>query len=114
MRSKIKNLLSQKYDLQQQIDMEIERYINNTEGNLLYISDHALIRYMERQEQFVFTSKDDRDKIKELPISPEQIREQMLTREDQERIVRMRGDKYTKNGLSFICRYLTIITVLKE
>lgn len=106
--------MAKKYDLQNEIDMEVEKYIESTEGNLVYISDHALIRYMEREKGFKFKSNIQQEMIKELPYPPEKIRAEMLTRSDQEKIVRRKGERFRKNDLTFVVKSLTVITVLKE
>ena len=56
----------------------------------------------------------NKEMIKELPYPPEQIRKEMLSREDQERILKRKGDMYRKDGTVYVVKYLTVITTLKD
>jgi hypothetical protein len=112
-RKELKELLIQKTELQKKIDSLIEEYITETQGdNLLFITDHAIVRYMERVKGYNFKSDNDKDKIKELSRSPESIRKEMLSYDDQLRIIRQKGERYNKGNVVYITKNLAVITVM--
>jgi len=88
---------------------KVQEYINSTKGDLLYITDHAKVRYLERKEKFTLVGDTDQEKL--ASVSVFNLREKMLTREDQEKILLQDITEYRKEGMRFIISNLTVITV---
>ena len=84
------------------------------EGPYIYISDHAIVRYMERVKGFQFIGQTDQEKIEELTMPPERIRKQILSTEEQKEILSKNIKFYKKGDFKYVINNLTLITIIKD
>ena len=79
----------------------------------IYISDHAIRRYLERVKGFTLNDElTDEEYVRQIVIPPEVIRDEMLTIEEDRKILRGQRSIFHRGEYSYIVKELTIITVL--
>ena len=99
------------YKLTQSITEEYIRKLDGKRG--IFISDHAMVRYMERVKNYTFdSSMTDTEKLSTLRIPPQRIRKEMLSLEEDRTILRGQKTLYNKGKYSYLIKELTIVTVL--
>ena len=112
-RDKLKELLKQKKELVEKIVEATRDYVRSTDSNLLYITDHAIARYLERVLKMNFPEDlSDEEKIYAGGIPPEQIRKEILSKEDELKILYGDLKYYNKGNIKLIADNLAILTVL--
>ena len=114
-RTQLKELYQQRLDLMRNMSALTEEYIQECgDKPLLYITEHAIVRYLERMKGYTFDeSLKDVDKLATIEIPPERVREMMLTHDEQKAIVAGMKSVYTKDGAKYVIKNLSVITTIK-
>ena len=110
-RKQIAETYSQIEALKSLRESQLKDYIS-TSSNYIYISDHALVRYIERVENILLLGNTDREKLQSFPTHRE-YRTDVLTKEEQKTILEQDKGYFVKNGYTYILRNLTLITIIK-
>ena len=105
--------------LQQEIAELQEEYISSHTA-LLYITEHAMCRFIERELNFsLYTHRNDDNEANTLMsfcnasrMHPSKIREMMLTYDEQAHIVRNNIGYFKKGNCAFIIKNLSVTTVV--
>ena len=113
LRKRIKEKMELRDKLNEELQKDMYEYAQ-TPGPYIYVTEHAIIRYMERVKGFKFKSDNDIDKIKELPYPPERIRTEMMSLGEQREAVIKRTRFWRKNGFIYVINALTLVTVLED
>ena len=118
-RTKLKAALQWKEKIEKEIDVLTDEYLEEFKGeHLIWISDHAIIRYIERVELFYVPEStiSEKDRVAKwfsvMKINPETFRNGILTLQEQEDIVRKRKTSYSKNGFRYLIKNLTLISII--
>ena len=113
-RTELKTLFRQRAKLSDEITVATEEYIHACgDGPLLYITEHAIVRYLERVKKLVFNDKlSDLEKLKAGNIPPEKVRAEMLSQDEQIDIVRGMRHTHQVGEVRFIIENLTVVTVI--
>jgi len=90
---------------------KVHEYINGTKGDLLFISDHAKVRFLERSENLLLLGDTDKERLLSAGTNAYNLRERMLSRADQEEILKKDIKRYYKNKMRYIILNLTVVTV---
>ncbi len=78
----------------------------------IYISDHAIVRYLERVKGQEFDdSLTDENKLKDCGYIGH-IRDEMLSLDEDREILRNRKSFFFKDGYGYIIKELAVVTVL--
>ena len=115
-REHLKKLYREKHNIHGQIASKTSAYINALEPDEhgIYITDHAIVRYLERVCGVVFPCDlSDEDKLKWYKVPPETVRKEMLTLEDDRTILNKQKGFYIKYDYAYIIKELTLVTVIK-
>ena len=115
-RKQLIEYLFAKESLQSRIKTAKQRYITACQDTpLIYISDHATVRYMERVQHIQFTEGEDGDKLhqytRENNINIRKLRSEILSNPEMRHIVENEIKRYTKQGFTYIIDKLSLITV---
>lgn len=80
----------------------------------LYVSDHAIVRYLERVKgiELPTTELSDYDTLMSLNIDIESVRKEIVSIEQSREILRRQYRYFRLNGYSLIIKNLTIVTVI--
>ena len=113
LRDQIKEKMRLRDKLNEELQVLMNEYVK-TPGPYIYISEHAIVRFMERVKGFEFKAKEDTDKIKELPYPPEKIRAEIMSVDEQREAAIKRVRFWKKNGFVYVINALTLITVYRE
>jgi hypothetical protein len=89
----------------------IKEYVKSTPGALLYITDHAKVRFLERGENLLLLGTSDKERLLSAGKAVYNLRDRMLSREEQERILLNDLTRWHRGTLTFIIANLTVITV---
>ena len=115
-RDKLRTLLSSRESINRDIRRTIPKYLNTipTNSMALYITDHAIARYLERVILHPrCEGQTDEDYIFSYHIAPQAVREQIITPKDSRYIVKNDITLYRINSIySVIIRNLNIVTVI--
>jgi hypothetical protein len=103
-----------KYKVQSLTDIYMNELGDNDFG--IYITDHAIIRYLERVKGvFVpaeLNNTSDIVKLKSLNIEPAEVREEMLTIKEDRSILLKQISRYNRGQYSYIIKELAVVTVI--
>ena len=115
-RTDLKNLYSQRTKIQTALLEATEKYIEECgDSPLLYITEHAIVRYLERVKGKTFDeSLSDADKLRTQGWPPEKVREQMLTKAQQLDVVKHARSRLNIGEFTYIIKNLSVITVTKK
>ena len=79
----------------------------------LYFTDHSMVRYAERVMGIWFEGGvSDTDRLKTLGMSPEKLREEICTHDDEVNIISRSITVYRKEGYSLVVSGLTVVTII--
>jgi hypothetical protein len=114
-RKELKELLKKREELHTDIQRLSVKYVEEyKDGRLIYITDHAIVRYMERILGMQLEGNTDREKIEHSNIPPENIRKLMLSKDDETEIV-LRGKNFHEtDNCVLVCQTLAVVTVIKK
>lgn len=114
-RQKLKVLYRERGAISNEISDYTYRYLEELNDNKgIYITDHAIRRYLERVLNYSFSSDlSDIECIKEVRIPPEKLREDILSLEEDRIILNKRLGFYKKGDFGYIVRELSLITIIK-
>ncbi len=113
MRQKIKDIEQQIEDLNTIKQKYIDIYLKE-ESSYIYISDHALVRYIERIENILLLGNTDKEKLASFNVDLGYYRRKVLSKEEQRRILKEDKGWFRKDNVTFIVKNLTLITVIKK
>jgi len=115
-RDKLKEAIIVRDNSMETVSQLTTSYINALGTNRgIYISDHAIVRYLERVKGVTFNnSLTDAAKLDNYWQAPEEIREEMLTLEEDRFILKKQLHFYRRpnTNYGYIIKNLTITTVL--
>ena len=113
-RDKLKYLYKHIDDIKSDISTITTDYINDLGGDKgIYISDHAIVRYLERIENYSFNKGfTDSEKLNSYPGYIKDIRDIMLTLEEDRKILLNQKPFFNRGKYSYIIKELTVVTVL--
>ena len=89
-------------------------------ADYIYITDHAIIRYLERVLDLgthtLNGSEEDKvnQYLKIAGMSGKSIRDTILTRGEQRTIMQQQISRYSKDGMIYIIKNLTLITIVPD
>jgi len=99
--------------LRQSIQADTEQYIESLQGGRgLFISDHAIVRYLERVKGWTFRTETDKSKLNEYCGYLGKIREEMLTLDEDREILTSQKTTFRKGNCLYVIKELAIVTVL--
>jgi len=115
LRTELKEKYNELYDMRTSIQCTTEAYIKELDGRRgIYISDHAIRRYLERVKGFTLNDElSDIDYIRQVVVPLEVIRDEMLTLVEDREILRGQKQMYKRGRYSYIIKELCIVTVLQ-
>jgi len=93
-------------------DQKVDIYLR-TAKDILHISEHAKVRYLERIEHLKLHGYLDKDRLASAQTNIDGLEDRMLSREDKEKIVRDGIKIYQKGKARFVIVNLTVVTVTK-
>jgi len=117
-RKKLLSFLRTKERIQGHITQLKEEYLDACNGPLIYVSDHAIVRYLERVEKIKLQGTTDTNKIfkylREGAIDAKELRTKILTKPEMRHIVSNEISRYEKQGYIYIIKNLGLITIYKK
>ena len=122
-RKKLIHLLELKEKLDKEIEDAKEEYLIQYEGKpLIWITDHCIIRYLERVKGLTIPIEygNDPEKMqlyryaREKKLDIEQIRKEILSDYEMKCIVKQNINEYEKQDFKVIIRNLAATTVIPE
>ena len=115
-RTDLKELYNERSKIQQQMSKLTHKYIQECgDKPLLYITEHAIVRYLERVKGITFDeSLQESEKLRTQNVAPETIRAEMLSHKQQLDIVTHMRTMFYMNGLVYVIKGLSVVTVLKD
>jgi len=113
-RKELKELYLQKYLLESQIATATEEYLSQLgEARGIFLTDHAIKRYLERVEGHSFDPKlSDTECLKVFGEAPEVVRERILTIAEDREILLKGKSIYHKKNLTFIIKNLAVVSCI--
>jgi hypothetical protein len=99
---------------------ELRKEYINTHSALLYFTEHSMCRFIERVlNHSLYTHRMDDNEATTLmswcklsQIHPSELREQMLTLDEQKEIISNGLNEYIKDGHRYYIKSLTVTTVI--
>jgi len=113
-RFELKTLLKERELLHNKIQKLSAKYVEEYDDRLIFVTDHAIVRYMERVLEMELVGETDQDKIKNSNIPPQNIRKLMLTYEDEKEIVLKGKNFHETEQCVLICQGLAVVTVIRK
>ena len=110
-RKQIAETYSQIEALKSLRESQLKDYISTT-SNYIYISDHALVRYLERVENILLLGNTDKEKLQSFP-NHQVYRQDIFSKDEQKTILKQDKGYFVRNGYTYILRNLTLITIIK-
>ncbi len=116
-REQLLQYLYAKESLQLRIKTAKEKYIDSFHGKpLIFISDHATVRYLERiKHQQLGEQDDEGDKLhtylRKHNIDARELRDDILSAKEMKHIVSNEIKRYTKGNFTYIIDKLTLVTI---
>jgi len=117
-RMKLKSLLTCREVLDAEIRATTAAYLEEYSGqNIIWISDHAIIRYIERVKKHVVPEGiSDKDRVvkylDEHRLNGEKFREGILTQDEQILIARNDVRCFHKDGFRYVIKGLALVSVV--
>ena len=113
-RKELRNALIEREELHKKIQSLSAQYLNSNPDRYIYVSDHALVRYLERVMDIELKGDTDTEKLRSAPFSPEHIRKFMMSKADEIEIVSKGKNFHETEECVLVCRALTIVTVMNK
>ncbi len=116
LRDDLKRMYRQVMELRKNIQIASGAYEKELDGRRgIYITDHAIRRYLERVKGFELNDElTDEEYIRQLVVPPEVIRDEMLTIEEDRKILRGQRSLFHRGEHIYIIKELAIVTVLHK
>jgi len=113
----VRRALKEKYRLQEQTRREIQSLTEAYEVELhgsrgIFVSDHAIVRYLERVKGWTFKSDTDAERLGVYNGYIGKVRDEMLTLEEDRKILRSQLSFYTRGKYAYVIKELSIVTVI--
>ncbi len=112
MRNKLLQIYEQIDQLKEQQNKLTEEYISSY-SNYYYVSDHALVRYIERVENILLLGNTDEEKLLSYPGDTMVFRKKAMPIEIQLAMLEHKRGWHKHNNLTYITRGLTLVTIIK-
>ena len=116
-RTRLLKLLQVNTELQKQLKKSADKYIKE-KGQLLYYSDHAIVRYIERVLNQTTIEGTDEEKVAtylaENKLKGDKLREGILTPLQKKVILLLQLKRYVTDEHIYVIRDLTVITILNK
>ena len=106
------------YSLRSSVDELITEYTKTYIDQLgddergLYITDHAMVRYLERVKGYILRGDTDEEKLSHYNSSLTKLRNEMLTVAEDRRILTMRKSANKIRDYIYIVKNLAVVTVI--
>ena len=114
MREKIVEL-DLKLDMLREERRDMVRQYIEEETNYLYVTDHAIVRYLERVENILLTGDTDQDKLRNYTGCLELVRKDILSKEQQKQIMYQNIQNFRiSKDCYVVVKGLTVVTVIKR
>ena len=114
-RKNLKHLYKTKDALREEIQRCTANYITQLDGKKgIYLSDHSIVRYLERIKGHVFPKGDytDEQLLATYPGYIGDVREEMLTLEEDRKILHGQITYFRRGEYNYIIKELAVVTVL--
>lgn len=113
-RDKLKELYQAKEELTEAINSETEEYIFDLNGKHgIYITDHAIVRYLERVKGYTYPPHmSDESKLEVCQWTPQSIRKEMLTLEEDRIILTKQLNFFNRGDYGYVVKNMAIVTVV--
>ena len=92
----------------------IDVYTDTVSGQLLYITDHAKVRYLERVKSISLTGDTDKEKLSNSGLDTYSLSKEIVSREEEEKILKGQLETWTRNDITLVIKRLAIVTVTKD
>ena len=89
----------------------IQRYVEETSGQLLYITDHAKVRYLERVENLRLEGNTDQEKLLSAGANTIGLSRRIISRKEEEKALLSGVERFRKNGHILLIKRLAVVTV---
>ena len=117
-RQKLLSYLRTRQLLQEQITKLKEEYLEACDTEPIYITDHSMVRYLERIKGLFLGSGSDLEKIKRYirhsDYTFKQLRDEILTEREMRHIVANEVKRYEKGDCIYIIKNLSLVTIYKK
>ncbi len=114
-RKKLLSFMRTKHNLQGHITMLKDEYLDACDGAPVYISDHAIVRYLERVKELRLHGTTDSNKVytylRRTGRNPKELREEILSEKEQRHIVSNEVIMYDRQGFIYVVKNLALITI---
>jgi len=110
-RSELRRLHDVRDDLHREIDILTEEYLR-MDCTKLYVTNHAILRYAQRVLGLETFGDTEFEQVSNLPISPERIRVNMLTKDEEVTILKNNITLFDKGGYVLLIKGLSVVTVM--
>lgn len=114
-----RKLLAERADLNVDIEIAKKRYLREYEGKpLVFISDHAIIRYIERvlKRSAPDSELGEKDRVAKFlqmnKLQGEEFRNEILPLDEQEFVIKTGVNRYKKGDFMYIFRDYTLVTII--
>ena len=116
---KLRKELKEMYELREHIDKKIQgatdAYIKELDGKRgIYISDHAIVRWLERIRKIDMIGESDQERLGNLQRNIGELRERMLTLAEDRKILLGRKRFFFKDNYTMIIKGLTVVTIMEK
>jgi len=114
-RADLKGLYAARENIDQDIQKFTDLYIEALDGKRgIFISDHAIVRWLERIRKIDLIGETDTERLYNLKRDIKELRERMLTLEEDRTILKGRKRFFLKDNYTMVIRGLTVVTILEK
>ncbi len=120
MREQLQEAMLLKTEVNQRLNRLKKEYMDQYQ-DLIYITDHAIVRYLERikgMNLFPYQMENDAETITAYlrinQIIGKELREQILPQGVQRRIIQEEISDYRLDGYTYVIRNLSLVTIIKD
>ena len=117
----LKALLNDRYEINKQIDVAKREYLEEFKGKpVVWISDHAIVRYIERVlgHEIPESELGEKDAVVKYlyrnNLCGEEFRNSILDLKDQNFIIKSGIAMFRKDGMKYIFRDFVLVTILHD
>jgi len=93
-------------------EQKVAQYLS-TDPDIIYISDHAKVRYLERIEHIKLYGHNDKERLRSACANTKGLEERMLSIEERRMIVKEGLSEYTRGNARFVIKNLKAVTVTR-
>ena len=113
MRDKLLGVYQQIEQLKKTQDELTKQYIDEY-SNYYYVSDHSLVRYIERVQNILLLGNTDEEKLLSYPGDLTHFRKTAMPKEIQLAMLEHKRGWHKHNNITYVTRNLTLVTIIKK